>query len=147
MPDRGHRGAALAFVALGSNVGDRQALLHAARGAMSLLDRTTLVAQSAIEETAPFGPVPQGPFLNQMVALRTALGPTPLLAALHAIERRFGRVRARRWGPRTLDLDLVSMPGVSSPVAGPILPHPGLGERDFWSRELAELERILARAS
>ena len=63
-----------------------------------------MIAESSIEETAPIGPVAQGAFLNQMVALETSLSPGELLDALQAIETREGRVRSERWGPRTLDL-------------------------------------------
>jgi 2-amino-4-hydroxy-6-hydroxymethyldihydropteridine diphosphokinase len=133
----------LAFVALGSNLGDRAAHLDRARVAMSLLPATRLAALSAVEETAPLGAMAQPPYLNQMVALRTRMEPTALLRALHAIEASLGRVRASRWAPRTIDLDLVRYG--ERRVSGPhlTLPHPGLPRRDFWQRELRELHDIL----
>ena len=138
---------ARADVALGSNLGDRAAWLASARAALTLLPGTRLLAASSVEETVPFGTAPQAPYLNQMVALDTALQPHALLAALHGIERRLGRVRTTRWGPRTIDLDLVRYDGASSRTAALMLPHPGIAARDFWRRELAELDRLLGRAA
>ena len=129
-----------AYVALGSNVGDRAGHLAAARAALAALPATRLAAASAIEETEPLAGMDQPPYLNQMVLLETALEPRALLAACQAIERSRGRVRAERWGPRTLDLDIVRYG--HRRIADPdlIIPHPGLSDRDFWIRELAELE-------
>jgi 2-amino-4-hydroxy-6-hydroxymethyldihydropteridine diphosphokinase len=128
-----------AFVALGSNLGDRAAHLAAARGALSRLPGTTLVAASAVEETAPLGGLPQPPYLNQMVLLETRLTPRELLAACQAIERAEGRVRTERWGARTLDLDIVRYGQRRVTEPDLIIPHPELPNRDFWQRELAEL--------
>ncbi len=129
-----------AYVALGSNVGDRAGHLAAARAALAALPATRLAATSAIEETEPLAGMDQPPYLNQMVLLETALEPRALLAACQAIERSRGRVRTERWGPRTLDLDIVRYG--HRRIADPdlIIPHPGLSDRDFWIRELAELE-------
>jgi 2-amino-4-hydroxy-6-hydroxymethyldihydropteridine diphosphokinase len=129
-----------AYVALGSNVGDRAGHLAAARAALAALPGTRLAAASAVEETAPLAGMDQPPYLNQMVLLETALEPRALLAACQAIERSRGRARAGRWGPRTLDLDIVRYG--HRRIADPdlIIPHPGLSDRDFWIRELAELE-------
>ena len=136
-----------AFIALGSNLGDRAAYLASARAALSLLPASRLTAASAVEETAPFGPAAQGPYLNQMVAMDTSLPPLVLLAALQRIERSLGRVRRARWGARTIDLDLVRMDAVEMHSAVLVLPHPGLPARDFWRRELAELEALLEAAA
>jgi len=133
----------LAFVALGSNVGDRAAHLDRARAAMSLLPATRLAALSAVEETAPLGAMAQPPYLNQMVAVRTRMEPKALLRALHGIEAALGRVRASRWAPRTIDLDLVRHGDRRVDDAHLTLPHPGLAKRDFWQRELNELRTIL----
>ena len=133
----------LAFVALGSNVGDRAAHLDRARVAMSLLPATRLAALSAVEETAPLGAMAQPPYLNQMVALRTRMEPTALLRALHGIEASLGRVRASRWAPRTIDLDLVRYGERHVSESHLTLPHPGLPRRDFWQRELRELHDML----
>jgi len=129
-------------VALGSNVGDRAAHLAFARERLAELPGTRLVAASQVEETAPLGPVPQGPFLNQMVLLETALAPRDLLLGLLELERERGRDRDERWGPRTLDLDIVRYGDWVVSEPGLTVPHPELPNRDFWRRELAELEAL-----
>jgi 2-amino-4-hydroxy-6-hydroxymethyldihydropteridine diphosphokinase len=128
-----------AFVALGSNLGDRAGYLAQARAALEALPETSVIAASSVEETAPLGPIPQPAYLNQMVLLHTSLTARSLLAACQAIERRAGRVRGARWGPRTLDLDIVRMGEQQVDEPGLHLPHPELPRRDFWQRELAEL--------
>jgi 2-amino-4-hydroxy-6-hydroxymethyldihydropteridine diphosphokinase len=128
-----------AYVALGSNLGERETYLRQGRQALAALPETRLVAASRIEETAPIGPPGQGPYLNQMVLLRTGLSAHDLLAACHAIERDAGRMRGPRWGPRTLDLDLVRYGELSMDQPDLTLPHPELARRDFWQRELEEL--------
>jgi 2-amino-4-hydroxy-6-hydroxymethyldihydropteridine diphosphokinase len=137
----------VAYVALGSNLGDRAAHLAAARRALAALERSRLVAESDVEETAPLGPEGQGPYLNQMVALETSLAPLTLLAALHEIEREAGRVRDVRWGPRTLDLDIVLFERQTMDLAELAVPHPQLPHRDFWQRELAQLRDRRATAA
>src|SRR5881397_1475749 len=97
----------VAYIALGSNLGDRERFLSMAREEIALLPGTTVLATTPSEETEPFGPTGQGRYLNQMVAVDTDLDPHQLLDALQDIERRAGRERAERWGPRTLDLDIV----------------------------------------
>ncbi len=129
-----------AFVALGSNIGDRNASLELARERLAALPGTTLVAASAIEETEPLGPVPQGTYLNQMVLLHTELAPRELLDACLRIEMEAGRERRERWGPRVLDLDIVRYGDREVREPGLTIPHPELPNRPFWLRELAELE-------
>ena len=129
----------MAYVALGSNVGDRAGWLALAREHIGALPGTRVLAASAVEETAPIGPVQQAAFLNQMLRLETGLAPRALLAALHEIERTAGRVRDVRWGPRTLDLDIVLYERQAASEPGLRVPHPELRHRDFWLRELAEL--------
>ena len=130
------------YVALGSNVGDRAAHLASARNRLATLPGTRVVATSRVEETAPIGPVPQGAFLNQMVLLETTLEPRALLGHLHAIESERGRERQAgvRWGPRTLDLDIVRYGDRSVREPDLTIPHPELPRRDFWLREMAELD-------
>jgi len=131
-------------VALGSNIGDREAHLAHARARLATLPRTRVVAASRVEATAPLGPVPQGPYLNQMVLLETALAPAELLGQLRAIEEERGREREGkggvRWGPRTLDLDIVRFGDRELRDAELVVPHPELANRDFWRREIAELD-------
>ena len=128
------------YVALGSNVGDRAAHLAYARARLAALPRTRLIGESRVEETAPLGSVPQGPYLNQMVLLETALEPAELLDQLHAIESERGRERRIRWGPRTLDLDIVRFGRRVVRERDLVIPHPELPNRPFWQRELAELD-------
>lgn len=129
-------------MALGSNVGDRAAHLAHARARLGALPQTRVVAESRVEETAPVGPVPQGPFLNQMVLLDTTLEPAALLAHCRAIEAERGRERRERWGPRTLDIDIVRFGDRVLRTPELTLPHPEITNRDFWQRELAEVERL-----
>lgn len=135
----------IAYIALGSNLGDRQAYLAQARAALAALPGSRILAASSVEETAPVGGVPQGPFLNQMLALETELSPRALLDALHEIERAAGRVRDVRWGPRTLDLDIVMFDAQTVDEPDLKVPHAELGARDFWQRELAEVKREVHR--
>lgn len=128
-----------AYIALGSNLGDRAAHLQRARDELAKLPDTELIRASAIEETAPLAGMKQPSYLNQMVLLETALEPRALLQACQAIERMEGRQRAERWGPRTLDLDIVQFGARQVSDTDLIIPHPELSNRDFWRRELAEL--------
>ncbi len=132
----------LVYVALGSNLGDRAAHLAYARNRLGTLPDTRVAASSRIEETAPIGPVPQGAFLNQMVLLETTLAPRDLLGHLHAIEAERGRERQAgvRWGPRTLDLDIIRWGERRVHEPDLTIPHPELPHRDFWQREMAELD-------
>ena len=129
------------YVALGSNVGDREAHLAHARARLAALARTRLAATSSVDETAPLGPVPQGAYLNQMALLETELTPAELLQYLHVIEGERGRTRAIRWGPRTLDLDIVRFGERELHDPELTIPHPELEHRAFWLREIAELDQ------
>lgn len=129
----------LAYIALGSNLGDRDQFLARARLALAALPGSRVVAESSVEETAPVSDVPQGAYLNQMVALETELSPRELLAELQRIEKDAGRVRSIRWGPRTLDLDIVRYGDQRVDEPDLVIPHPQLPHRDWWHRELAEL--------
>jgi len=131
----------IAYIALGSNLGDRALFLARARAALGALPDSRIVATSSVEETEPVGGVPQGPYLNQMIALETSLSPRELLAQLQGIERAAGRERAVRWGPRTLDLDIVMFDHQQVSESDLIVPHPELPHRPFWQREIDELRR------
>lgn len=133
----------VAFVALGSNVGDRQKHLSDALRRIAEISGATLIAESSVDETDALGPVAQGPYLNQMVALRTSLTPPELLAALHMAERNGGRVRSTRWGPRTIDLDIVKYGRTTWNSPELQVPHIEIDNREFWRRELAELEEVM----
>jgi 2-amino-4-hydroxy-6-hydroxymethyldihydropteridine diphosphokinase len=136
---QGARVRDVAYIALGSIEGDRARQLAFARAALAALPDSRLVAESRVEETAPLGDVPQGPFLNLMIALETSLAPQALLAALQGIERRAGHMHRVRWGPRPLDLDIVCFERQVVRTPGRTVPHPELPNRDFRQRERAEL--------
>jgi len=131
----------VAYVALGSNLGDRAHYLAVARAEIARLPQTRVLAMTPPEETPPFGPPDQGLYLNQMLAIDTELEPHALLDALQQIEQRAGRVRAERWGARTLDLDIVKFARQVVADDALVVPHPGLRDREFWQRELAALEQ------
>lgn len=124
-----------AFVSVGSNLGDRRAHLQTAVDALP-----GVVSVSGVYETAPVGGPPQEQFLNLVVELNTELSPKDLLGVCHRIESLAGRVRSERWGPRTLDLDIIWMEGVTQDDPQLTIPHPRARERKFvlvpW-RELA----------
>ena len=132
----------VAYIALGSNIGDRGAMLARARADIAGIRDTRLLAESSVEETEPLGSIQQGPYLNQMVMVETDLQPRDLLLALQAIEKSAGRVRTERWAPRTLDLDIVLIEGKELSDDILTVPHPELPNRDFWLRELDELRGV-----
>jgi 2-amino-4-hydroxy-6-hydroxymethyldihydropteridine diphosphokinase len=134
----------VAYIALGSNVGDRKGHLARARAALGALPGTRVIGQSSIEETDPLGPIDQPSYLNQMIAAETTLAPRDLLKHLHAIEASEGRVRRERWGPRTLDLDIVCFDRQTVDEPDLRVPHPELPNRPFWQRELYELRGATA---
>lgn len=138
----------VAYVALGSNLGDRAAYLSRARAALASLPRTRVLAESSVEETAPLQGAsdPGGAYLNQMIALATELTPRELLTELRRIEDAAGRTRGMHWGPRTLDLDIVCFERQTVREADLVVPHPAVTQRDFWRRELDELQRALRQA-
>lgn len=129
----------LAYVGLGSNQGDRAGLLWEARGRLAALPGTRLTAESGLYLTSPVGGPYQDDYVNQVVGLHTTLPPRELLAALQDIEQDLGRVRAERWGPRTLDLDILWYHGFSAADGDLEVPHPRMAERRFVLEPLAEL--------
>jgi len=132
-----------AFVGIGSNLGDREDNLRLAVELLSAEDGVEVTAVYEIRETEPVGPVEQGPFLNGAVRLETELGPRELLERLLAVEQRLGRVREERWGPRTIDLDLLLYGDEVIDERGLTVPHPRLGERRFVLEPLADLAPTL----
>lgn len=128
-----------AWIGLGGNVGDSAALIADGLAALTVLPKTRLRAHSRLYRSAPWGPVPQADFVNAVARLETMLAPQALLDALLEIEQSHGRTRATRWGPRTLDLDILLYD--DAVIATPTLtvPHPRLAERAFVLVPLAEL--------
>lgn len=128
-----------AFLGLGGNLGDRAATLRAAIDDLDAADGVRVTHVSSLYETPPWGPVPQGPYLNACVAVETTLSARDLLELGLAIERRHGRERLVRWGPRTLDIDLLLFGREKIEEPGLALPHPHMAERAFVLVPLAEI--------
>lgn len=131
------------FIGIGSNMGDRRGHIALARQALAELPRTRLVKFSPVYETAPVGPVQQEPFLNAAAELQTSLTPHSLLGELAAIEARAGRTpqdKRLKWGPRTLDLDILLYD--DQVICGDELrvPHPMMHQRWFVLKPLADLD-------
>ena len=133
-----------AVIALGSNQGDRAATLLSAVTELAEADGVELTAISPTHETVAVrldGPDVDAPaYLNAIALIRTTLAPDDLLALLQRIEARHGRVRAERWGDRTLDLDIVDYAGQRRDRDGLTLPHPRAAQRDFVLRPWLEVE-------
>ena len=123
--------ATQAVLALGANLGDRLAALQGAIELLAATDGIDVVAVSDVYETDPVGGPEQEDFLNAVIAVDTSLSPLGLLAACHAAEHAWDRTREVRWGPRTLDVDIVAMPGIESDDPALTLPHPRAAERAF----------------
>jgi len=134
-----------AYVALGANLGDRQATILAALAELDAAEGVDVVAVSSLADTDPVGYLDQPRFLNGAAALETSLGPRALLDLLLAVERRLGRVRegVPAQGPRTVDLDLVLYENAEIEEPGMTIPHPRLHERRFVLEPLAELDPSL----
>jgi 2-amino-4-hydroxy-6-hydroxymethyldihydropteridine diphosphokinase len=135
---------ARAYVGLGSNLGDRRATIERAVELLGERPDVDVVAVSTLRETDPWGPIAQPRFLNGVVAVDTALRPRALLDLLRGIETALGRVRGERWGPRTIDLDLLLYDDAIVQEPGLVVPHPRLHERAFVLEPLAELDPCLA---
>jgi 2-amino-4-hydroxy-6-hydroxymethyldihydropteridine diphosphokinase len=127
---------ARAALGLGSNLGDRRSFLAAA--VRRLGEPGEVVAVSSLYETAPVGGPPQGSFLNAVVVVETTLDPRRLLELAQAVEREAGRRRLVRWGPRSLDVDLLLFEGSAVEEPGLRVPHPRLTDRRFVLEPLAE---------
>jgi 2-amino-4-hydroxy-6-hydroxymethyldihydropteridine diphosphokinase len=129
-----------AYVGLGANLGPRETTIQAAVALLAAEEGIQVVAQSTLHETDPVGTVDQPRFLNGVVALDTTLSPRELLDVLLRVERELGRVRdGERWGPRTIDLDLLVHGSQVVDEPGLHVPHPRLHERRFALEPLADL--------
>ncbi len=132
-----------AFIGLGSNLGDREASLRQALEQLAQAPDTVVVRASSLYDTEPVGVEDQPHFLNAVAQLETQLTPRQLLWNLMLIERRLGRVRTQRWGPRTIDLDLLVYEDAIIEDDDFQLPHPELAKRSFVLVPLVELEPML----
>ena len=135
-------GPVIAYIGLGSNLGEREATLREALARLGEVEGIEVVAVSSFRETDPVGVVDQPRFVNAAAALETVLGPRELLERLLEVERGLGRDRSReeRWGPRTIDLDLLLYGEETVAEVGLEVPHPRLAERAFVLDPLLELD-------
>jgi 2-amino-4-hydroxy-6-hydroxymethyldihydropteridine diphosphokinase len=136
------------LIALGGNVGDVRATFRTAIPHICGMAHAALTARSSDYRTPPWGDEQQAPFVNACVEIETSLDPHTLLLVLQKVEQKFGRDRTseRRWGPRTLDLDVIAYDDVSLQKPELTLPHPRLFERAFVLVPLAEIapHRVIA---
>jgi len=136
------------LISLGGNVGDVRSTFVKAIANICGMTQAALISRSSDYETPPWGDENQGAFINACIEIETPLDPHALLFTLHKIEKKFGRdrVNERRWGPRTLDLDIIAYDDVRLDKPELTLPHPRLFERAFVLVPLAEIvpERMIA---
>jgi 2-amino-4-hydroxy-6-hydroxymethyldihydropteridine diphosphokinase len=128
-----------AYLGLGSNLGDREGTLEAAASLIEALPEVHITAASGIYETDAVGGPEQPDYLNQVLEIETNLPPLRLLLELQIIERLLGRERAVRWGPRTIDVDILWYHGFSAADKELQLPHPRMEDRRFVLDPLAEI--------
>jgi 2-amino-4-hydroxy-6-hydroxymethyldihydropteridine diphosphokinase len=126
-----------ANIGLGSNLGDSAAIVRRAMSELGTLGE--VVARSSLFRTKPWGVTEQPDFINAVVALEAALEPRALLAELKALEVRLGRVAGERWGPRVIDLDILTYGTLEVDEPGLEIPHPQLRERAFVLAPLSEI--------
>ncbi|MEO8307888.1 MAG: 2-amino-4-hydroxy-6-hydroxymethyldihydropteridine diphosphokinase [Pseudomonadota bacterium] len=128
-----------AYIGIGSNLDDPQQQVRGAFQALASLPESLLVARSRLYRTRPFGPVQQGDFINAVAGVLTQMAPEKLLDALRNLETAQGRRRAERWGPRTLDLDLLVFADRTIKTESLEVPHPGIAQRGFVLAPLADV--------
>ena len=136
--------ARAAYLSLGANLGNREETLREAVRRLAAADGVKTLAVSSLYETEPWGKKDQPSFLNIAVSLQTTLSPEELLALTQAVETELGRVRHERWGPRTIDVDILHVEGVERNSPTLTLPHPYMTERAFVLVPLAEIAPALA---
>ncbi|OQP04412.1 2-amino-4-hydroxy-6-hydroxymethyldihydropteridine diphosphokinase [Geobacillus sp. 46C-IIa] len=134
----------IAYIALGSNLGDRVYYLRSAIEALHHCEGISVKSSSSIYETDPVGYVHQDKFLNMVVEVATTLSPFSLFDVTQQIEREFGRKREIHWGPRTLDLDILLYNHENIETEQLVIPHPRMAERAFVLIPLLEINSHLA---
>ncbi len=127
------------FLGLGSNEGDRHQFLEDAIRLLGTHDEVSVVQQSTVLETAPVSHIKQGDYLNQVIEIKTALEPESLLDVCLSTEAALGRVRQERWGPRTIDIDILFYGQRIIEIEGLRVPHPEVHKRSFMLIPLAEI--------
>jgi 2-amino-4-hydroxy-6-hydroxymethyldihydropteridine diphosphokinase len=133
-----------AYLSLGSNIGDREEFLAKARRGVAHLKDTMLLASSIVFETPPLGRTDQPFFLNQVLKVTTMLSPHELIEALLALEASLGRKRAAKWGPRTIDIDILLYGNTVVKTPSLVIPHPELLRRPFLVYLLVQLDSDVA---
>ena len=128
----------IAYLGIGSNMGDREKNIHDALNLLS--EKTTLLKKSSLIETAPAGGPPQDKFLNGALKIETSLNPQDLLTFLKSIEAQLGRIKTIENGPRPIDIDILIYNNVSITTPTLTIPHPKMFQRDFVVRPLKEIE-------
>ncbi|HVG00279.1 MAG TPA: 2-amino-4-hydroxy-6-hydroxymethyldihydropteridine diphosphokinase [Chloroflexia bacterium] len=129
----------IAYLGLGSNLGDREGYLRAAVEALGKLRGTRVLATSGLYCSKPWGKLDQPDFMNMVAAVETEMEPRELLGECKSIERAAGRTAGERWGPRVLDIDLLLYDGLTLDSDALTIPHPRLWQRQFVLMPLAEL--------
>lgn len=139
------KGSAKAYMGLGANLGDRRANILSAIGRLRALPGIAVLRAASLYESAPVGFIDQPRFVNTVIEVTTDLSPFDLLAAVQCVERDLGRVRTVRWGPRTIDIDILFYDDVTMDDPALTIPHPRMAERAFVLVPLAELvpDRLL----
>jgi len=132
-----------AYIGLGSNLGDREAMIRLALDDIARLPETALLKASSLYDTEPVGEVEQPNFLNAVAVIDTGLTARQLLWNLLLVEKRLGRVRTQKWGPRTIDLDLLLYGNLIVEEPDLRVPHPELTRRSFVLVPLVEMEPLL----
>ncbi len=132
-----------AWIALGSNLGERETMIRLALDDLARLPETTVLRASSLYDTEPVGETEQPNFLNAVAEVETGLTARQLLWNLLLIERRLGRARTKRWGPRVIDLDLLLYGSEVIDEPGLQVPHPEMTNRTFVLVPLVELEPLL----
>ncbi len=128
-----------AYIGMGSNEGDRLENLKSGAAALALGDDVVVVGKSGVYDSEPVGLADQPDFLNAVIAVETTLDPYQLLSFIHKIELDHGRQRITRWGPRTLDLDILLFGNLEQDDPKLLIPHPRLKERRFVLEPLLEV--------
>jgi 2-amino-4-hydroxy-6-hydroxymethyldihydropteridine diphosphokinase len=129
-----------AYLGLGSNLGDRLAHLQRAVDLLGAEDGVRVLRSSRVYETAPVGGPPQPDYLNAVIQIETDLSPRELLRTCMGVEIELGRIRDERWGPRTIDVDVLTYGGERIDEPDLVVPHPRMHERGFVLVPLAELD-------
>jgi 2-amino-4-hydroxy-6-hydroxymethyldihydropteridine diphosphokinase len=137
--ERREPGLRSAFLGIGSNLGDRVGNVRAAVGFLSVTPGIRVERVSSYYETSPIGPVEQSDFVNVVAMIETAVSPSELLDLALGIEKRMGRVRDIRWGPRVIDIDILLYDGIELDAENLKIPHPRMMERAFVMVPLAEI--------